>query len=43
MAYRAWNKAAPEVKRRYFELIRQGAPVARCGGCVAELRVVVIH
>ena len=25
MPYRAWNKASPEVKRRYFELIRQGA------------------
>lgn len=25
MAYRAWNKAPAAVKRRYFELIRQGA------------------
>lgn len=24
MSHWAWNKAAPEVKRRYFELIRQG-------------------
>ena len=34
MAYRAWNKASPEVKRRYFELIRQGA-----SGSVASVRV----
>jgi hypothetical protein len=33
MAYRAWNKAAPEVKRRYFELICQGA-----NGSVASVR-----
>lgn len=25
MAYRAWNKAPSDTKRRYFELIRQGA------------------
>ncbi len=24
MPYRAWNNASPEVKRRYFELIRRG-------------------
>ena len=34
MAYRAWNKASSEVKRRYFELIRQGA-----SGATASSRV----
>lgn len=34
MAYRAWNKAPAAIKRRYFELIRQGA-----SGAVASQQV----
>jgi len=34
MAYRAWNKSPAEVKRRYFELIRQGL-----SGAAASRRV----
>ena len=34
----AWNKAPQEVKRRYFELIRQG-----CSGAAASARVTADH
>ena len=34
MPRRAWNKSSPDVKRRYFELIRQGA-----SGSAASLQV----
>ena len=34
MPHRAWNKVSPELKCRYFELIRQG-----CSGAAASHRV----
>jgi hypothetical protein len=34
MPYLAWNKASADTKRRYFELIRQGASGADASRCV---------